>query len=462
MSRSNLILSVSGSDTGSVQEKNTVVNDYNDGTEVIGRNITAYEDYFAAGFWQFDLTGIPAGATVTGCVFQLTNIASYGTGDQSGVEFVMGFLADDGIWSNGSGFNSSNYARASNLPFGEWNSGGSEDLTVWVDGLGPKSATTGLHSEEVAGFAVTYGDGTDVPTIHDAVSGLAAHLQLAIDAYGGVSPKVAIHAYREFGTTVGNMTVGMADHGTPTSRPVLHVGWTPPPPSTTVTLTPQIQSGGGTMTVTMSAACLSGWGEDVSALTTWTSSLEGLLHTGATLVEQDLRVGVHAMSVVATSNTLKSGLDQTGQSDYVTRWNTGTGYSNGDVVTMSDGSEAVIYIASTADPQTDFNPDDFYIKTPGGTSVVNGVWLEQVSVTPAGGTGFRFQPTIPGGNIEVTTRTTTFTITVFDVPTDLAAAVTASTVPVGTLQIAGGILSAGAGGGAGEKGIAVIDALPIA
>ncbi|GAG17221.1 unnamed protein product, partial [marine sediment metagenome] len=153
----------------------------------------------------------------------------------------------------------------------------------------------------------------------------------------------------------------------PIFHPQLYVDWTPPPPTATFVIVPQAQDGGVTdMTVTIEGTFTDK--EDDSAITdaTWTDSVSGLLYTGETLVEADLTVGTHTITVVAT-------------------------------------------------------------------------------------------------DVAAQTITTVFDILIYDVPDDLAIAIVASTVdgdPNTSLQIAGGLLSSGAGGGTGEKGIAVIEAFP--
>ena len=355
-------------DTGNVQIKNTTVNVTTNAVLAVGSPTPGAKDpiVYRGVFIVFDLTGVPAGATINGCQIEFTT--NNASGPFTTFELKVGNIRRDEIWENGDGMSRDNYDRLSNLLWAEWANGASTSTDVWVDKTGP-AGTLSTMPAVTAGGLWSCGDGTGV-TPTSTITGMTAHLQAAIDEFDTDDMPVCFLLYREFeGLTEPThekaFTIRTNDHGTAADRPELSIDWTPPPPTASFVVVPQSQSTGN-MEVTIEGTFIDK--ADGSAITdaTWTDSVSGLLFTGETLVEQDLAVGVHTITVVAT-----------------------------DAAAL--------------------------------------------------------------------TITTVFDIEIFDVPDDLADAIAASTVdgdPNTSLQVAGGILSAGAGGGSGEKGVAVIEAFP--
>ena len=406
-------------------------------------------------FHRFELTSLPRRVTING-----VRLALIPTGaDISNFQpHQYGFLKQDGLWETSDAFNNTSYPQNLDLPFADWDEGTETDLSVWTDGASGGSATVVAAA---AGVLWDVGDGTGIATPAMTATGLAAHLQHSVDSINESAPVVALLTFRTYaGESVGGPTVAMFNHST-YAGPSLEVDFTPGDPESVFTVVPQAQSDGGTMEVTINGTFLDAFDRDVSATVTWTSSIEGLLVTGANFVEQDLTVGAHTMTVVATSDQLADLQTETNYDNSPisegTR-TTGSGYAIGDIITMDDGSTVEVHTLSGSSVATFTVHSDL-----SGPSIPVDVTIAQASVEPAGGINFSLTP--GADNITTLTDTTVFTITVYSVPSDIQAAVTAATVAgVGdgdntSLQIAGGLLSVGAGGGAGQKGIAVLDAV---
>ena len=442
-------------DTHSVQEKDAVANSPNGATGFIATSTDGYSFFYQAVFVRFDLLGFPAGGTVLGVKAEWT---SGGTSSLlSSDSIAIGFLLDDGLWSSSNRFGTSSYAQRQDLPFAEWADGFHTDDTVWINGS--RGGTTGKISATTTNSIWDIGDGTGVGTPLMTATGLAAHLQLAIDDQGIDDPLVALHAYRDFnGLNAGGPNVRTRNTASAFQYPELWVSFTPRVPSGVFTVVPQAQLVNGTMQVTINGVFTDYVGKEAGTTATWFSSLEGLLVTGPNFVEQDLRVGVHNFTVTAKSRALQSDQDETDYDNSPTSEGVfagGSGYAVNDRITMADG--LVVDVTSVNSGVV----DGFTTSGPSG-GIVDRVLIAQTGVVPAGGTGFTITP--GPDNAEQQIGTQFFTITVYDGATDIPAAITAATVagdPNSSLQIAGGILSAGAGGGSGEKGIAVIDDLVI-
>jgi hypothetical protein len=313
----------------------------------------------------FNMIGLPAGATINGCRIDFR--ASGNTSAQPALQMTAGCLHDDSIWSNGDGLSRDNYDRMRDLPWAEFNQGAGSDPDVWIDRANAAGTSVGSFPATTNGIAFSIGDGTGIGTPSATITGMTAHLQLAVDESGLADPTICWEVFQIWnGVVAAFVTARTCDHATPSHAPKLWIDFTPPGPTSSFVVVPQAQRWTDDMTVEIEGTFLEWDGTDLGSTTTWTDSVSGLLHTGATLTEADLTVGVHVITVLVTDSS-------------------------------------------------------------------------------------------------ALTDTTIFTITIYDVPTDLAAAIVASTVdgdPNTSLQIAGGWLSAGAGGGSGERGVAVIDALP--
>jgi len=449
----NLLVQPAQSDVSAIAVKNgvpiapTVVVIY--AGSVAGKGSPVYRNLFV----RWDLTGIPAGSTINGCSVEFTSNTTRAAATTANVEF--GWLKDDGKWTASGGFTTGNYASVNELPMARWGAGVSTDVTVW-EGEAP-GGTLATMPATSSGVKISFGDGTGVsPT--DTVTGLTAQLQAAFDARGVDDAPVCFHICRIYdGNNTKQMDFRSNETATATQKPALYVNWTPPDPTSSFVVNPQAQDGGVTdMTVDIEGTFVGCFGGDVGSLTTWTSSIAGLLTTGTDLLETDLVVGAHTMTVVATSRYLNSGQDETNFDNSPISEGTfsgGTGHAASDVITLDTG-ETVTVDAVSSGVVTQFT-----LSEPVADDLQLGQTLSQSSTT---GSGTGFSLLVENGNMTAQTDTTQFTITVYDIPDEMAEAIAAarSAGDQTSLQIAGGFLSAGAGGGSGEKGIAVIDALP--
>lgn len=290
-------------DTSGLQLKNTTPNDPTNAALTCGSESGKFGGTYRGMFHVFELTGIPANAIINGVMIEWTAH----TTRIAWVDFLLkiGFMEDDGIWSNGGGMSLANYPTLDDLQWAEFTWGFGFNNDSWVDHLGPGATVADLPAS-TAGVKYSVGDGTGV-TPTDTAAGLTAHMQLSIDEVAVDNPFVCLQVYRTF---TGNVTRQFLwrsnDHGTTGDHPILHVDWTAPPPTSSFVVVPQSHTAGGTMEVTINGTFLDSLLVDIGAATTWTSSIAGLLTTGTNLVEQDLVVGAHVITVVATDSALET------------------------------------------------------------------------------------------------------------------------------------------------------------
>jgi len=233
---------------------------------------------------RFDLTGLPAGVTITGVAIRYTTGAYQG----GGFPVEGGFIKRDGVWDGASAFQG--YPNSLTLPIGQRNSGSVSYPEVYVgDAPGFSNLTT--MTQTVRGGEYGFGEG--LPAYQDA-PGLLAQFQAALDSQGD-DPVVCFHWYRFGPGLMAEYWQSIAAaNNTTFAHPAIEVEWTGGNEAPSVSITspagPIVVDDGED--VTLAGTATDAEDGDLSASIDWSSDLDGALGTGASIVVDSLSAGV--------------------------------------------------------------------------------------------------------------------------------------------------------------------------